>query len=444
MNRGMKLIGLTVGALGVGLWTVGCDNDPLSPDVAPTAEASLVAPGIALTNAQRTALGGGVAHYTWEVALGPEPFDVVRLHRVVREQGPDDPVRTRGAIFMLPGSPNYWTQVFLQPAYSGAVSPDDAVAIYLAQNDIDVWGIDYAWAQVPAGTTDFTFMREWGFQKDIDFAYGALGVARSLRVASGQGNTPFHVLGFSYGVPIAYAIAGAETQMPPGQRLAKGLVIADFEFLLEDPDRRDAACSYAAATQTKMEAGKYHDAIGATLKFIGTLAAQDPDGHFFDPVLTNYQFGLFVGAVNPGSAWHFVAGEFDGSGIPTGLRFTDPALWVDLMQNGPLYIPLKADADLASMRCMGDVNTPFDGHLGDITLPILDVDAAGGAGRGNYTASRTATTEYRQLHIQLLSDAEAALDFGHADLFTASNAESLVWTPLLAWLLEHQENRVYP
>ena len=442
MNCRMKLIGMTVGVLGIGLWTAGCDNDPLSPELAPTAASSAASPGFALTNAQRTPMGGGIAHYTWEVALGPEQFDVVRLHRVVRERGPNDPVRTRSAIFMLPGSPNYWTQIFLQPAYSGAVSPDGAVAIYLAQNDIDVWGIDYAWAQVPMETADFAFMRDWGLQKDIDFAYEALGVARSLRVATGQGNTPFHVLGFSYGVPIAYAIAGAETQMPPGQRMAKGLVIADFELLFEDPDGRAAACSNAAATRTKMEAGQYHDASGATLKFIGTLAAQDPDGHFFAPTLTNYQFGLFVGALH--DPWHFVAGEFDGSGIPTGLRFTDPTLWVDLMQNGPLYVPLKARADLSSLRCMGDVDVPFDDHLGDITLPILDVDAAGGAGPGNYTASLTATTEYRQLHIQLLSDAEAALDFGHADLFTASNAESLVWSPLLAWLLEHKENRVYP
>ncbi len=43
-----------------------------------------------------------------------------------------------------------------------------------------------------------------------------------------------------------------------------------------------------------------------------------------------------------------------------------------------------------------------------------------------------------------MPDAQAALDFGHADIFTASNADDLVWAPLLDWLMAHRENRRYP
>lgn len=444
MTRATTRIATTLAALAIALGVAGCDSDPISPKLDPDA-VTRAAVDVELTDPQRTALGGGIAHYTWDLHLGPGEFDVVRLHRVVMERGPYAPARTRDGLFMLPGSPNYWTQVFLPPSYSDAVPQDHSVAIYLARNGVDVWGIDYAWALVPDGTADFGFMRDWGFQRDVDFAYAALGAAQSIRIASGQGKAPLHLLGYSYGTPIAYAIAGAETLLPPGQRMAKGLVIGDLEFQFDDPDRRAAACDNAGRKQALIDAGtRYHNASGRTLRMIGHLADQYPDGHHLHGALTNYQFALFVGAVNPGSAWHFVAGEFNSFGIPTDLRFTESALWLDLMQQTPSYVPLQAEADLAWSRCQGAVEVGFDDHLSDITLPILDIDAAGGAGPGDYTASLTASADYQQLHVQLLSDSEAALDFGHADLFTASDADALVWAPLLDWLLDHRENRRYP
>jgi hypothetical protein len=40
--------------------------------------------------------------------------------------------------------------------------------------------------------------------------------------------------------------------------------------------------------------------------------------------------------------------------------------------------------------------------------------------------------------VQFLPDDRRALDFGHADLFTATNAETLVWKPILDWIVAHR------
>jgi len=44
-----------------------------------------------------------VYHYSWQVRVGPGPFDVVGLHRVVKERSPNRPIRTRKSVFMLHG-----------------------------------------------------------------------------------------------------------------------------------------------------------------------------------------------------------------------------------------------------------------------------------------------------------------------------------------------------
>ena len=38
------------------------------------------------------------------------------------------------------------------------------------------------------------------------------------------------------------------------------------------------------------------------------------------------------------------------------------------------------------------------------------------------------------------SPGEAALDYGHLDLFNAENAKYVVWNKILAWLLAHQDD----
>lgn len=394
-----------------------------------------------IIGSQRTALKNGIAHYTFDLAVGPSEFDVIRLHRVVKERRQYRPARTKTGVFLLPGAPNSFEMIFMEPLISSVPPWDQSIAVFLAKNDIDVWGVDYAWALVPLETIDFAFMQGWGLQKEIQHVEQALATARSIRVFTGQGNRRLHLLGFSYGVPIAYGLAGDETQLPPGQRHVKGIIPVDYEMKVDDETERAAACASADELQDLIDAGFYEDATGAFLMVVGDLAESAPDDvSQFAPLFTNWQFSLFVGA---SGTWHFVGGEFDEDGIPTDLRFTDSQLWVDMLQAVPPYLPVQTFLDLDTTQC-GEVDVPFDDHLGEISIPILYVGAAGGQGPHHYTASLTASEDIEYLTVQLLPDEEQIFDFGHADLFSAGNSESLVWEPILDWLLAHRNNRTYP
>jgi len=391
---------------------------------------------------ERTVLGDGIAHYTFDVDLGPDQFDTIRLHRVVREKRPNKPVATVDGVFLLPGSPNSFEMIFLEPAISAVPAWDQSVAVFLAKNGVDVWGLDYAWVLVPPETSDFAFMQGWGLEREIEYVTKALGTARSIRLSTGQGERRLHLLGFSYGVPLAYAIAGNETLLPPGRRLVKGIIPVDYDMKVNDETQRQAACIAAAEGEAAIESGQYQSDDGIYLRLFASLAKFDPDGASpFFPGLTNRQFLLFVGGVH--DPWHFVGAEFDPFPIPTGLRFTDPDLFVDVILAVPPYVPMQASVDLDRTRC-DEVDVPFDDHLSDITIPILTIGAAGGAGPDPYTPSLTSSWDVEHFTVQLLSDEEFMFDFGHADLFTAGDAEALVWQPLLEWILAHREGRTYP
>jgi hypothetical protein len=120
----------------------------------------------ALRNSVREMLPGNISHYTFDVRVGPDQFDVIRLHRVVKELTPGQPVRTVNGVLLLPGQPNYFEAIFMAPLISKAIASDHSIALYLAENDVDVWGMDYRWALVPAETTDLNFMKQWGIAQD--------------------------------------------------------------------------------------------------------------------------------------------------------------------------------------------------------------------------------------------------------------------------------------
>jgi len=300
--------------------------------------------------------------------------------------------------------------------------------------------MDYAWALVPATTTDLSFMKDWGFAKEIQFAERGLSVARTLRASTGQGNGRFDLLGFSYGVLLGYAIAGDETQWPHARRNVKGFVPVDYYFKTNDEAMRASACQDIANLQGLLDAGTYNDASGLFFQQVGSLAKSAPnDPSPFLGSLTNFQFILYV-AASDGGGGHFAGGIFNASGIPTGLRFTDPALWPDLALAAPPYsAPVRVGPDLDALVC-GQPDVPFDDHLGEIRVPILYVGAAGGFGQGSgpYSTTLTASRDVTKLRVQLLPDDQSAFDYGHADLFTGSNAQRLVWRPILNWILAHR------
>jgi len=390
-----------------------------------------------ITHSDRTVLGSNIAHYRFDVVVGPGQFDVIRLHRIVREAQPLHPVRTVNGVFLLPGSPNFFEAIFITPLISQVPAWDRSIAIFLAENNIDVWGMDYGWALVPAETTNLDFMKGWGMEKDIQHTGFALSLARQIRLITDQGFGPLHLLGFCYGGTIAYSLAGEETQQPVFSRNIKGLIVADIPMRFKEKSIREYYCSDMAVYQAMLDAGEYSDDTGVFLKQVSDLALSDPNvSSPIIPDLTNYQAALFVGASgNPPISWHFVGGYFDENSIPTDLRYTEARLWLDLLENVPPHLPVQTDLDGDALFC-GAVKVPFDDHLREIAVPILYVGTGGGFGEyGYYTTTLTASKDVTKFTVSETGDRPT--DFGHADLFLSRDAETLAWRPILNWLKSH-------
>jgi hypothetical protein len=70
---------------------------------------------------------------------------------------------------------------------------DQALPIFLAQNGVDVWGIDFRWTLVPATVTDLSFMQGWGIEQDARDLGVGIGLARVTRAMTGSGFGDFGV-----------------------------------------------------------------------------------------------------------------------------------------------------------------------------------------------------------------------------------------------------------
>ncbi len=392
-----------------------------------------------------------IAHYEFEVRLSDRPYDVVRLHRVVREDRPYHPVRTRGAIFLLHGASLNFEAVFLN---AGTETPDanTSISYYLANKGIDVWGLDFAWTLVPRETTDFSFMKDWGVERDVDQALAGMSIARLIRGLTGQGLGRLNLLGYSYGVGVAYGAAGRETQEHPILRDVKGIVAVDqvlkYDVAGGNEDLRVGVCETAVALKALLDAGTYQSTQGVNLTTLGALATSDSASLSLLPGpfagKTNYQVALMIGtspAANGAPEWHFVAGEFEGTEfpVPSGLRFSDPSRWIRLISSLPPYQPNRTTYEMRACLC-DEEDVSFDDHLGDIRVPILYLGAGGAFGTyGYFTSSLTDSQDITNLNVEL-DPGQRLFDFGHGDMMIANNAPTEVWEPLRQWLVTHNSN----
>ena len=398
------------------------------------------AKGAIAGDSKRVVLPGNISHYIYDVRVGPGQFDVIRLHRVVKELTLGQPVRAMNGVFLLPGTPNYFETVFMAPLISQAVPWDHSIAVFLAKNDVDVWGMDYGWALAPPETTDFTFMKDWGLAKDVQHAEIALSIIRFLRAWSGQDYGPLHLLGLCSGGIIAYAVAGDDTQKPPGLRHVKGIIPLEVGMKLDKEADRGFYRDAIATDQAILSSGVYSDDFGLFLNQLSGLALSAPkDPSDMIPGITNYQAALFVGTTTElvsGQFWHFVGGYLDENGIPSGLRYTEARLWLDVLQNLPPHYPTRIDVDVVFS---GQPDASFDGHLGQVAVPILYVGGAGGFGTSGYHATTlTASKDVKTILVQRQPDDKRQEDFGHVDTLLANDAETAVWRPILDWIVAHR------
>lgn len=391
---------------------------------------------------ERQMLVDDIAHYQFVVTVGPGQYDKIRIHRLVKETRPYQPEHLAQAVMFFSGEPTYFT-LYVAPLESRAVPRDYAIAIYLAKNNIDVWGMDYRWALVPESTTDFSFMQTWGMTTDVADAQVALTIARAMRGGPFEPAGPLFLAGLSYGAQITYAIAANDTQRSPKLRNVKAIIPMDEGLVYADPAIQAEGCAYLDYARGLIASGTYNY-DNRPVSQMGQLAIDSPnDTSPFSPPLTNRQLALVI-ATSPNDVampWHFAGGYFDNTGMPTGLRYTNVRLWEDLLaHNEPPYNPVFVDVEGSAVQCgKPDPDAKVADHLDEVIVPILAIEAAGGFSHSSdYTATFTASHDVTILNVQLLSDDQQSEDFGHADPLTGYNAEYLVWQPVLYWLKTHR------
>jgi hypothetical protein len=396
-----------------------------------------------IQRAERQMLVDDIAHYQFVVKVGPGQYDKIRIHRVVKERHPYQPEHLAQAVMFFSGEPTYFASLYIEPLISKAIARDHSIAIYLAKNNIDVWGMDYRWALVPESTTDFSFMQTWGMTTDVADAQIALTISRAMRGGPFAPAGPLFLTGLSYGAQITYAIAANDTQRPPKLQNVKAIIPMDEGLVYADPAIQAEGCAYLDYARGLIASGTYNYDNRSTSQ-MGQLAIDSPnDTSPFSPPLTNYQFALVIATSPEDEAmpWHFAGGYFDNTGMPTGLRYTNVRLWEDLLvHNEPPYNPVFVDVEGNAVQCgKPDPDAKVADHLNEVSVPILLIEAAGGFSHSSdYTATFTASHDVTIRNVQLLSDAQQSEDYGHVDLLTGYNAEYLVWQPILEWIKTHR------
>jgi len=390
---------------------------------------------------ERVVLHGDVVHYRFDVVVGDGEFDVIRIHRVVKETKIGRPERKLEGIMLLPGAPQLFEQIFMAPAASSVPPQQGSIALFLASNDIDVWGMDYGWSFVPYGTTDFTGLKAWGIDKDVRHTQIALSIARWMRATSGQGNGSIHLLGFSFGGFLSYAVASDDSQRPGNLKNLKGFLPVDAGvFKTNSATSKAAACSSLPALRAALDAGVYYS-DSTSIMLLGRAALDHPDDPYplsipalapYFPFVPPNTFTNYQAALASNVQTRFLGGTYAIDPPSVLLYYTYGPRYVRLLANTPPLRTNQSNYDLNASRCDSeDYPVAFDDHLGEITVPIFVI---GRRDTGLYAATLTASGDISELYVNPAFD--PAL-YGHADLFMANDAADVIWRPILNWIQEH-------
>ena len=153
----------------------------------------------------------GIYESTYQARVGNSPFDKIALHRLAK--GPTPSVNPDAVVLYLPGT-NMNGETALD-------DPHNSFQVYLAEQGIDVWSMDYRTHFIPPMTPDSDLSELGGwtnalFESDID--------AAAKFVSEKSGRSRIFVAGFSRGVEFAYLFAA--THYP--ERVAGIIAIDGF------------------------------------------------------------------------------------------------------------------------------------------------------------------------------------------------------------------------
>ncbi len=386
----------------------------------------------------RKVVHGDVVHYGFLLRVGPGEYDVIGLHRVVRERRPGVPIHTARSVFMLHGGGKDFVGNFMPGFLSPNVSDEFGVAVYLAQRNVDVWGVDMSSTMVPWQGLEVPFMAGWGMARHVQDLRTGIQVARVLRRSTGSGYRPLILSAYSSGVFAGYAFLNAETQSPPGLRNICGYIPVEFGVEPSNEVNEANQCNGIASNEELMAQGIYGAAN--ILPLVGVPARDDPDGPSdFLPGFTNLAAALNLATwpLNAPLTGHFTAGVIDENGMATGFQYQSVSALLDFLSLAPVYDQPVAFSRDGSLLTCPSADTPWDDHFSQIRVPILWIVAAGGYGVDWDDFPVMGSHDEARLVVSLHAPEEVLLDYGHLDPYNADNAADLVWQPMLEWIVSH-------
>ena len=170
--------------------------------------------GIKLISFERRNLVDNIYEYTFVFKVGKGEFDKIGVHRVVKERRPCRPVKTKAGVMMTPGDWMGFRATYLLSTQTDApeIAVNHSLAIYLAEKNIDVWGIDlrrsfvpdyYPETEIPycnhPDADNCTFMKDWNMATQLSDIKCATKFARIMRLFTRQGYDQLFMLGASRG-----------------------------------------------------------------------------------------------------------------------------------------------------------------------------------------------------------------------------------------------------
>lgn len=407
-----------------------CHSDPQ-----PELELATTAHELGVAGVTREHVAGDVYRYGFVLPVGNGPNARLHIHRVVRERAPWVPRRSMGAVMMLHGDFATFRTSF--------ASPTAGMARWLAERDIDVWGVDRRWTQAPAIGADLSDFDAMGLDQELDDLDASLAFARGIRLVTDASTDRITLVGFSRGGELAYFHASREGARPAALRHVKALVPLDVYVSLapEDEALRQFFCDMAAYEYDALAAGEVDVPNDFQIEAgRGALTAPDAPNVFFPGWTNRDVMLLLVGQTYyffPASPlYHLNAPVLDGD-VVTGLREASEVAVGEWLANAPPHQSMRESADTDALTC-GDAPLPADVPLSRIEVPLLLIAAAGGYGeRALHSTTQVASTDVTTLVIRRLPADREAEDFGHADLLFSPDAPALAWQPLLSWLRSH-------
>jgi hypothetical protein len=322
---------------------------------------------------------------------------------------------------------------------------DGGMARWLAERDIDVWGVDRRWTLAPEEGADLSDFDAMGLSQELSDLRAALALARATRLATDGSSDRLTLAGFSRGGQLAYFYASDEAARPAWQRHVKGIVPLDVYASLapEDEELRQFNCNSAAGEYDQLAAGGV-DVPNDLQLTTGRLALAAPDAQspYFPFPVTNREWMLsFVGETYwyfPATPrYHLNAPLLDEDALVVGLTASSEADVARWLADAVPHQSLRESADTDALVC-GDAPLPADLPLSRIQVPVFALAAAGGYGsHALHSTTQVGSTDVTALVVRRLPIEREAEDFGHADLLFSPDAPVLAWQPLLAWLRQH-------